>query len=374
MQWLAEICVKRPVFATMLILSLVVVGAFSFLSLGVDLFPKIDFPTVTITVINPGASPQEIETEITEKVEEAVNTISGIDELRSTSIEGVSRVFVQFLLEKDVDVAFQEIQQKISTITSQLPETAEAPTVLKLGTDAAPILRVVVSAPVSITEVTEVAKNKIKERIESVSGVGQVTIIGGRERQINVWIDPDKLRALNVTAAEVTNGLRLQNLEFPGGRLDEGQREVSVRTLGKIKSAEEFNDVVVATRGGYQVRVRDIGYIEDGAEEVRTEARLDGKPAVTLIVSKQSGQNTVATAREVKATLLESRRVFRRITACRSSPIVRSSSRTLCVPLKPIFLKADCWRQLWCFFFFGVFVPPLSRHWRFRLPSFRLSH
>ncbi len=304
MQWLAEICVKRPVFATMLILSLVVVGAFSFLSLGVDLFPKIDFPTVTITVINPGASPQEIETEITEKVEESVNTISGIDELRSTSIEGVSRVFVQFLLEKDVDVAFQEIQQKISTITSQLPETAEAPTVLKLGTDAAPILRVVVSAPVSITEVTEVAKNKIKERIESVSGVGQVTIIGGRERQINVWIDPDKLRALNVTAAEVTNGLRLQNLEFPGGRLDEGQREVSVRTLGKIKSAEEFNDVVVATRGGYQVRVRDIGYIEDGAEEVRTEARLDGKPAVTLIVSKQSGQNTVATAREVKATLL----------------------------------------------------------------------
>ncbi len=305
MQWLAEVCVKRPVFATMLILSLVVVGAFSFLSLGVDLFPKIDFPTITITVVNPGASPQEIETEITDKVEEAVNTISGIDELRSTSIEGISQVFVQFVLEKDVNIAAQEVENRVQTVIPNLPETAKQPTVQKLDTDAAPVLRITVSAPTAIREITELAKKRIKEPIESVNGVGQITIIGGQERQINVWVDPDKMRSYNVTPAEVSGALKIQNMEFPSGRLDEGQKETSVRTVGKIQKVDEFADVVVATRGAYQVKVKDLGYVEDGAEELRSEARLNGQPAVTLIVAKQSGQNTVATARAVKEKLNE---------------------------------------------------------------------
>ena len=305
MQWLAEICVKRPVFATMLVMSLVVVGAFSFFSLGVDLFPKIDFPTITVTVANPGSSPQEIETEITDKVEEAVNTISGIDELRSSSIEGVSQVFVQFVLEKDVNVAAQEVENRVQTVIPNLPETAKQPTVQKLDTDAAPVLRISVSAPTSLREVTETAKHKIKERIESINGVGQITIIGGQERQINIWVDPDKMRSYNVTPAEVTGALKIQNQEFPSGRLDEGQKETSVRTVGKIQKPAEFDDVVVATRGGYQVKVKDLGYTEDGGEDIRSEARLNGQPAVTLIVSKQSGQNTVAVAREIKARLKE---------------------------------------------------------------------
>ncbi len=305
MQWLAEVCVKRPVFATMLILSLVTVGAFSFFSLGVDLFPKIDFPTITITVVNPGASPEEMETEITEKVEEAVNTISGIDEMRSSSIEGISQVFVQFVLEKDVNVAAQEVENRVQTVIPNLPETAEQPTVQKLDTDAAPVLRIAVSAPTNLRDVTETAKTKIKERIESINGVGQVSLVGGRDRQINVWVDPDKMRSYNVTSGEITTALRLQNIEFPSGRLDEGQTETSVRTLGKIKNPEEFAEVVVATRGNYQVKVKDIGYVEDGAEEIRSQALLNGQPAVTLIVSKQSGQNTVAVAREVKTRLNE---------------------------------------------------------------------
>ncbi|CAN5632357.1 efflux RND transporter permease subunit [soil metagenome] len=305
MQWLAEICVKRPVFATMLILSLVVVGAFSFFSLGVDLFPKIDFPTLTITVVNPGASPEEIETEITELIEESVNTISGIDELRSSSIEGVSRVFVQFLLEKDVEVAFNEVQQKVQAVIPRLPTTAEQPTVIKLDTDAAPVLRITISAQAALRDVTEVAETQVKERIESVNGVGQITIIGGQERQINVWLDPDKMRAFSVTPAEVSNALRIQNVEFPSGRLDGGARETSVRTLGKVQQPEDFANVVVATRGTYEVKVKDIGHVEDGAEEIRSEARLNGQPAVTLIVSKQSGQNTVAVAREIKERLSE---------------------------------------------------------------------
>ena len=305
MQWLAEICVKRPVFATMLVMSLVVVGAFSFFSLGVDLFPKIDFPTITVTVLNPGASPQEVETDITDKIEEAVNTISGIDELRSTSFEGMSQVFVQFILEKDVNVAAQEVENRVQTVIPRLPETAKQPTVQKLDTDAAPVLRIAISAPTSLREVTENAKHLIKERIESVNGVGQITIIGGQERQINVWVDPDKMRSYNVTPAEVAGALRIQNMEFPSGRLDEGQQETAVRTIGKIQKPEQFDDLVVATRGGYQVKVKDLGYTEDGGEEIRSQARLNGQPAVTLIVSKQSGQNTVAVAREIKARLKE---------------------------------------------------------------------
>ncbi|MEP6788309.1 MAG: efflux RND transporter permease subunit, partial [Acidobacteriota bacterium] len=289
MQWLAEICVKRPVFATMLIMSLVVVGAFSFMSLGVDLFPKIDFPTITVTVLNPGASPQEVETEITEKVEEAVNTISGIDELRSSSIEGISQVFVQFVLEKDVNVAAQEVENRVQTVIPNLPDTAKQPTVQKLDTDAAPVLRISISAPTSLRDVTEVAKHQVKEKIESVSGVGQIQIIGGQERQINVWVDPDKMRSYNVTAAQISAALRIQNQEFPSGRLDEGQTETSVRTVGKIQKPDQFNEVVVATRGTYPVKIQDLGYVEDGGEEIRSEARLNGKPAVTLIVSKQSG-------------------------------------------------------------------------------------
>src|SRR5688500_1909962 len=218
MQWLAEICVKRPVFATMLIMSLVVVGAFSFMSLGVDLFPKVDFPTITILVVNPGASPEEIETEITEKVEEAVNTISGIDELRSSSVEGLSQVFVQFVLEKDVNVAAQEVENRVQTVIPNLPDTAEQPTVQKLDSDAAPILRIVVSAPTALRDVTEVAKNRIKERIESVNGVGQITIIGGQDRQINVWVDPDKMRSDNITPAEVSAAISIQNDGYPSCR------------------------------------------------------------------------------------------------------------------------------------------------------------
>ena len=174
MQKLAEICVRRPVFATMIILSLTVVGLFSFFSLGVDLFPKIDFPTITVTVVNPGASPREIETEVTDKIESSVNTISGIDELRSTSVEGVSQVFVQFLLDKDVDVAAQEIRDKVNLIRADLPETAEDPVIIKLDTDAAPVLRIVVSAPRPLRDVTEIAEKQIQDRIESINGVGNV--------------------------------------------------------------------------------------------------------------------------------------------------------------------------------------------------------
>src|ERR1700694_4462127 len=200
MQKLAEICVRRPVFATMIILSLVVVGLFSYKSLGVDLFPKIDLPTITVTVINPGASPQEIETEISDKVEGTVNTISGIDELRSTSVEGASQVFITFLLEKNADVAAQEVRNKIDLIVNDLPTTAEQPIVQKLDTDATPVLRIAVSAPRSLREVTDIADKQIKRLIESIDGVGNVEIVGGRLREVEGWVDPDKRGAFTCSA------------------------------------------------------------------------------------------------------------------------------------------------------------------------------
>ncbi|HEX8559574.1 MAG TPA: efflux RND transporter permease subunit [Pyrinomonadaceae bacterium] len=305
MQKLAEICVRRPVFATMLILSLVVVGAFSFSTLGVDLFPKIDLPTITVTVVNPGAGPQEVETEITDKVEAAVNTISGIDELRSTSVEGVSQVFITFLLDKNADVAAQEVRDKVGLITGDLPETAEEPIVQKLDTDAAPVLRIAVSASKSLREVTDIADKDIKERIESINGVGNVEIVGGATREIHVWVDPDKMRAYNITVPEVVAAVRAQNMEVPGGRVDEGARELTVRTMGRITSPADFNNVAVSNRGGYAVKISDIGYTADETEEQRTSARLNGQPAVTLVVSKQSGQNTVQVADAVKERLAE---------------------------------------------------------------------
>ena len=174
-----------------------------------------------------------------------------------------------------------------------------------MDTDAAPVVRIAVSAPRSLREVTDTADKRIKKNIESLNGVGKVEIIGGREREIQIYVDPDKMRAYNVTVAEIADAMRMQNMEVPGGRVDEGTRELTVRTLGRIQNPADFNQLVVANRGTYAVKLSDVGYAEDGAEEQRTEARLNAQPAVTLVVSKQSGQNTVAVADTVKARLEE---------------------------------------------------------------------
>src|ERR1700684_1248214 len=205
MHGLAQLCIRRPVFATMLILSLVVVGTFSYFSLGVDLFPKIDIPTVQIVVSDPGASPEEVETEITKKIEDAVNTISQVDELRSTSSEGQALVIITFELAKNGDVAAQEVQNKVNLIVNDLPQTAKTPVVQKFDPDAAPILQVAVSAPRSLRDVTLIADKQIKQKLENAHGVGQITILGGARREIHVNVDPQKLRSYNLTINDVFN-------------------------------------------------------------------------------------------------------------------------------------------------------------------------
>jgi HAE1 family hydrophobic/amphiphilic exporter-1 len=303
MHALAQLCVRRPVFATMLILSLVVVGIFSYFGLGVDLFPKVDIPSVVVTIANPGASPEEIETEITKKVEDTVNTISMVDEVRSTSSEGLSLCVITFLLAKNGDVAAQEVQNKVNLIVPNLPPTAKQPVVQKFDPDATPILQIAVSAPRSLRDVTLIADKQIKQKLENTKGVGEITILGGAKREIHVLVDSDKLRSYNLTVIDVFNALRAQNLELPGGNLNAGAREFTVRTTGRVLNSAEFNQITVANRSGYIVKVGDIGYAEDSYEEPRSAARLDGVPSVTLVVAKQSGENTVATADEVNLRL-----------------------------------------------------------------------
>src|ERR1017187_2900486 len=303
MHGLAQLCIRRPVFATMLILSLVVVGVFSYFSLGVDLFPKIDIPTVQIVVSDPGASPEEVETEITKKVEDSVNTISQVDEVRSTSSEGQSLVIITFELSKNGDVAAQEVQNKVNLIANDLPTTAKQPVIQKMDPDATPVMQIAVSAPRSLRDLTMIADKLIKQKLENAKGVGQVRIVGGAKREIHVLVDPDKLRSYSLTITDVFNALKAQNLELPGGSLKQGAKDFTIRTTGRVTDAAQFNQIAIANRNGYVVKVSDIGYSEDSYEEPVTAARLDGVPAVTLVVSKQSGENTVTTANDVKERL-----------------------------------------------------------------------
>jgi HAE1 family hydrophobic/amphiphilic exporter-1 len=308
MQKLAEICVRRPVFATMLIMTMIVLGAFSYNRLTVESFPRVEFPIVLITTRLPGAAPAEIETEITDKIEEAVNTISGIEELRSTSSEGTSLVTVQFELERDLDTAAQDVRDKINRVLPLLPRTIDQPTIEKIDPDAAPIMSVSIASNRNIREMTEYADKVVRRQIESVNGVGQVLIVGGRRRQINVKLDGDKLRGYNLTVAQVSAALQQQNLEVPGGRVEQDARTLTLRTLGRLQSPADFNNVVVANRNGYPIKISDIGYTEDGEEDELTAGRLNDKPALLLQVRRQSGTNTVDVVNAVKERLEELRK------------------------------------------------------------------
>ncbi len=249
MQWLAALCVRRPVFAWVLVLSLTVVGLFAFGRLGVDRFPNIDIPTIVVTTRLPGAAPEQVETEVTDKIEEAVNTISAIDTLSSTSSEGISQVVVSFMLDKDGDTAAQEVRDRVNRILPQLPRTALQPTVEKLDFTAAPVITVAVTADKPVRDITEFADKVLRRRLESSDGVGQVVVIGGRKRQVNVWLDSALLRAQTLSVNDVARALQAQNADVPGGRLDQGGQSVTLRTRGRIETIDGFGDVVLARSG-----------------------------------------------------------------------------------------------------------------------------
>lgn len=287
----------------MMIAALVVLGIFSYLRLGVDLFPNIDFPVVTVSTTLKGASPEEIESSITKPLEESVNTISGIDYVRSINYEGLSMVVVMFVLEKNVDVAAQEVRDAVNRVLKDLPEGTDPPVIQKLDFASAPVVSIAVSGNLPLREITEIAKKRLKEPLETVSGVGKITMVGGREREIHVIVNPLKLATFKISIKQVKESLQQQNIEIPGGRVEEGSRELVLRTMGRIETPKDFEKVVIANVNGVPIRIRDVGRAEDTEEEPRTLARLDGIPTVSLVVQKQSGTNTVQVIRDVKDRL-----------------------------------------------------------------------
>jgi multidrug efflux pump subunit AcrB len=295
-----DLCIRRPIFTVMLISAPIVLGLVGRSRLGVDLLPNVEFPMVVVTTMLKGASVEEMETSVTKPIEQIINTVSGIDELRSTTKEGISQVVVQFVLEKQRDVATQEVRDKVSTILSQLPVGTDAPIIDKVDLNAMPVMQVAVAGPRPMQELTEITRKKIKENLESVAGVGNVVIVGGRQRAINIYIDTDKLTSCNLAIEDVRQALARQNLELPGGRVDQGARELVLRTMGRVENTAGFLDLIVANQGGYPVRIRDIGRVEDSFEEPRSLARLNGRNAVSLIIQKQSGTNTVAVVKAVR--------------------------------------------------------------------------
>jgi hydrophobic/amphiphilic exporter-1 (mainly G- bacteria), HAE1 family len=313
-----DICIKRPVFTAMLVAAPLVLGLASYGRLGVELFPNVDVPVVTITTTLRGASVEEMETSVTRPIEEAVNTVSGIDELRSTTKEGMSQIIIQFVLEKNGAVAAQEVDAKVRTILSQLPAGTDSPVIDKIAVDAFPVMTIAVSGPRDPREVTEIAKKRLKENLETINGVGSVVLVGGRQRCINVILDPDKLLAYEgLTVEDVRQALVRENREDPGGRVDRRQSELVLRTLGRVGRPVDFAKLIVANRGGQPIRIEDVGRVEDSAEEARGLSRLwvkgqsgendPGDYAVSLVVQKQSGSNTVQVVDAVHKRLEELR-------------------------------------------------------------------
>jgi HAE1 family hydrophobic/amphiphilic exporter-1 len=298
---LANTCVDRPVFAVMLISFIVVLGIFSYRELGVDLFPKADPATVSVMINLPGASPEELVTSVILPLEDAISSVSGLDEMNVWTYEGTARITCTFVLERDIEGAAQDVREKVAGAINRLPPQILPPVVRKVDPDSDPILTVLVAGPMTRRELTEIADKQVRRAIQTIDGVGEASLNGGQGRQIRIFLDAERLTAQHLTVLDVRNAIRNENIETPGGRMQTGTQELGLRTLGRVTSREQFSDIIVDNRAGTPIRVRDVATVEDGAEELRTWSSLRGKDVVSVEVRRQSGTNTVAVADAVKA-------------------------------------------------------------------------
>lgn len=298
---LSEISIRRPVFATMMILALLVLGGTSFLALSIDLFPDIDFPYVVVSVVYPGASAEAIELDVTQKIEDAVNTIAGVKHVQSTAMEGYTYTVIEFTLETEGLDAAAEVRDKVSSIRADLPDDIEPPVIQRFDPADRPIVALAISGRQAMRDLTDFVDDVIRPRLESISGVGAVTLVGGAEREIQVRLHPEQLKALDLTPLMVAAKLQMANVEIPAGKLVDGRREWVLRTMGRFTSLQEMRDLVVLNPQGRKVRLADIAEIIDTEAEPTSASRLNGQPAVGLNVMRQSGANTVQVADEVKA-------------------------------------------------------------------------
>jgi HAE1 family hydrophobic/amphiphilic exporter-1 len=300
---LADVSIRRPVLATVMVGALTIFGIVAYPRIGVDLFPEIEFPVVTVTAIYPGADPGTVESKVVDKLEEAINTVSGIKVLRSTSMENVGLVIIQFELERKVDQALQDVRDKVAGVLRDLPKDLEPPVIEKIDVGATPVLYLAVAGQKDVRDLTHLADKVVKEKLQTLPGVGAIEIVGGQKREFHVYIDPRKLESYHLSVTEVMQALGAQNVEIPGGRLDVGAREFAVKTRGQVHTAREIGEIIITAAAGAPVRVSDVARVEDGRVEKRSHSSLNGKSAVALVVSKQSGANTVEVAHSLRDAL-----------------------------------------------------------------------
>src|SRR5438093_5644777 len=301
---LSELCVRRPVFATMLVMSLVVLGLFSFRVLGVDRCPRADPATLNVSLSLPGASPDEMSSSVIEPMEQSISGVSGIDEISARISEGKGNITVRFLLERDLNDAVNDVREKVAGAIKSVPPELLPPVITKVDPDAAPVMSIMVSSDaMSLRTLTELADKQISRSIQTANGVGQVTIAGSRSREIHIVVDIEKLNSYGLSLTQVRDAIVAENVEIPGGAVEQGKGQLLLRTLGRIDAADDFNNVVVATKNGTPIRVSDIGYAEDSFERPTSSVWFGDKPAVQLDVRRAMGENTVAVIEGVRARL-----------------------------------------------------------------------
>ncbi|MBU0984802.1 MAG: efflux RND transporter permease subunit [candidate division Zixibacteria bacterium] len=300
---ISDISVRRPVFATMMIAALLVLGWFSYTDLSVEMWPDVEFPFVVVQTVYPGASAETIETDVTREIEEAVNQISGIRHIISKAQEGFTYTFVEFELEVPAAEAAQEVRDKVSQIRGQLPDDIEEPIISKFDMDAQGVMSITVSGRRTQREITQLVKDRIKPRLEAVTGVGSVDVLGGKEREIQAVLNPFRMESYQVSINDVKMALMTSNLEIPGGRVDEASREYIVRVKGKLTSVDQFSNLVVKNHNGTPVYLSDVAQVRDTIVEQRSLARLNGEAAVAMNIIVQSGANVVDLSDGVKKQL-----------------------------------------------------------------------
>ncbi|HKJ92517.1 MAG TPA: efflux RND transporter permease subunit, partial [Longimicrobiales bacterium] len=303
---LSGIAIRRPVFTIMVMLGLVVLGIFGYRQLAIDQFPDIDFPVVAVATVYQGASPEVVEREVTRPLEEAFNTVQGVEHVTSFSLEGMSQIIIQFELSRKVENAAQDIRGKIEAVRMTLPQDIETPIVQTFDPMSMPIISLALSSStVPVTDLTVIADEQVRRTLEAISGVGQARLTGGLARQIRVNVLPNRLRAAGVSVSDVMGALQRQNMDVPAGQIQTGVTQQLVRVAGRIENPRQFDDVIVATRDNGPVRLKDVARVEVGAEEARSAALVNGSPAVALDILKVSGANTVEVADRVKQAVSE---------------------------------------------------------------------
>ena len=302
--WISDTSIKRPVFATMVIVSLMVLGIVSLGRLGIDLFPEVNFPFVNVQIVYPGAGPEEVETLVTRPVEDAVAGINGVKRVISTSTEGVSMVGIELRLEIDPQAATAEVREKVAAIRQRLPEQIKDPTIQRFDVSALPIATYAVgSSSLPSDVIRRMVEDDLKPLLGQIDGVAAVEVNGGNVRELQVNLDPRRLEALNIPITEVAAKLAADNLDVPGGQVRRDGKAVSLRTQGQYAAAPEIEQVILRSTGGSTIRVKDVGQVVDGYADRVSTTRLNGEDAVSFSVRKQSGANTVDVQRKLDAAL-----------------------------------------------------------------------